>query len=128
MCLWQGSKHAALRSESSLGFVPFEAAMSSFSGALAVPNFPSDVLTNISIVVSNMVLSLIAPWIDVCMDGAAVPMHSSDEDSMSSVNVLRSTCVEYHTRARTIEFRYLLEQMYDPQTILFDVPTQGRQM
>ena len=37
---------------------------------------------------------LIAPWIDVCMDSVAVPMHLSDEDSTSPVDVLCSTCVE----------------------------------
>ena len=45
----------APRSASSLDFAPFEAAVSSFSGALAVPDFPPDVLPNIGIVVSNMV-------------------------------------------------------------------------
>ena len=119
---WWGSEHAAPRSASSLDFAPFEAAASSFSGALAVPDFPPDVLPNIGIVVSNTVkndsrnttrvttvcvdgvlssyscwsdgVPLIAPWIDVCVDGVAVPTHLSDEDSRSPVNILRSTCVE----------------------------------
>ena len=37
---------------------------------------------------------LIAPWIDVCVDGVAVPTYSSDEDSTSPVDVLRLTCME----------------------------------
>ena len=52
---WRGSEHVAQQSVSSLGFVPFEAATSSFSGALAMPDFPPDVLPNIGIVVSNTV-------------------------------------------------------------------------
>ena len=52
--LW-GLEHAAPQSASSLDFAPFEAAASSFSGALAVPDFPPDLLLNIGIFVSNMV-------------------------------------------------------------------------
>ena len=48
---WQGSEHVAPRSASSLDFAPFQAAASSFSGALAMPDFPPDVLPNIGIVV-----------------------------------------------------------------------------
>ena len=122
LLLWWGLEHAAPWSASSLDFAPFKAAASSFSGALTTLDFPPDVLPNIGIVVSNTgkndlrnptrvttvcvdgVLSsnswwsdgvpLIALWIDVCMDGVAVPMHSSDEDSTSPVDVLCLTCVE----------------------------------
>ena len=52
---WQGSEHAAPWSASSLDFAPFKAAVSSFSGTLAMPDFPPDVLPNIGIVASNMV-------------------------------------------------------------------------
>ena len=55
LLLWQGSKHAAPQSASSLDFAPFKATVSSFSRALAMPDFPPDVLPNIGIVVSNMV-------------------------------------------------------------------------
>ena len=51
--LW-GSGYPAPRSASSLGLAPFEAAASSFSRALATPDFPLDVLPNIGILVSNM--------------------------------------------------------------------------
>ena len=52
---WWGLEHVALQYASSLDLAPFEAAVSSFSGALAMPDFPLDVLPNIGIVVSNTV-------------------------------------------------------------------------
>ena len=52
--LW-GLGHTAPQSASSLDFAPFEAVASSFSGALATPDFPPDVLPNIGIFVSNTV-------------------------------------------------------------------------
>ena len=55
LSLLRGSEHVAPRPASSLDYAPFEAAVSSFSGALAAPDFPLDVLPNTGIFVSNTV-------------------------------------------------------------------------
>ena len=55
LLLWRGLEHAAPRSASSIDFAPFKATVSSFSGALAMPDISPDILPNIGIVVSNMV-------------------------------------------------------------------------
>ena len=52
--LW-GSGHVAPQSASSLDLAPFEAAASSFSGVLAIPDFPLAVLPCIGMFISNAV-------------------------------------------------------------------------